>query len=49
MANTRYLTIQVEDYVRGVLENRFDQALTKERLTLWPGGHHEFDAGHSAI
>ncbi len=44
MANTRYLTIQIEDYVRGVLENRFDQPFTKERLTLEPGGHHEFDA-----
>ncbi len=31
------------------LENRFDQPFTKERLTLEPGCHHEFDAGHSAI
>lgn len=44
MANTRYLTMQVEEHIRSVLAEQFGQPFTKERLTLEPGGHHEFDA-----
>jgi len=44
MANTTYLTNQVEDYVRLVLAEQYGQPFTKERLDLSSGGQHEFDA-----
>src|SRR4051794_25144215 len=44
MANTRFLTTQVEEHVRSVLGERYGLDFTKERLPLTPGGTHEFDA-----
>ena len=34
MADTRYLTKQVEEHVRGALADQYGQPFTKERLTL---------------
>lgn len=44
MANTRYLTTEVENYVRQSLEERFGVAFHKRVLNLTTGGRHEFDA-----
>lgn len=44
MADTRYLTTVVEDYVRSQLEIRYGVRFTKQRLRLRTRGHHEFDA-----
>lgn len=44
MADTTYLTREVEDYVRSELAQRFDQPISKARIKLRTGGSHEFDA-----
>lgn len=44
MANTRYLTLQVETYVRERLAERHGQSFSKRFLQLTTGGSHEFDA-----
>ena len=44
MANTRYLTMQVEDHIRGVLSKRYGVQFQKLSLPLITGGSHEFDA-----
>lgn len=44
MANTRYLTTVVEDYVRKRLAVEFGLPFEKRTLPLRPGGCHEFDA-----
>ena len=44
MANTRFLTIDVEDYVRKVLTQRHGVGFKKKHLELVTGGTHEFDA-----
>lgn len=44
MANTRYLTVEVENYVRDELAKRFGVSFSKRFLTLTTGGKHEFDA-----
>lgn len=44
MANTRYLTTEVEEYVRKSLQERFGTKFHKRVLDLMTGGHHEFDA-----
>jgi hypothetical protein len=44
VANTRYLTIQVEDYVRQRLEDVHGSTFSKQMLPLNTGGSHEFDA-----
>lgn len=44
MANTRYLTTEVEDHVRKVLRKRFGTPFRKRVLDLTTGGRHEFDA-----
>ena len=44
MADTTYLTREVEDYVRSELARQTGQSFTKSRITLRTGGSHEFDA-----
>lgn len=44
MANTRYLRVQVEKYVREQLTKRFGQPFHAKVLQLVTGGDHEFDA-----
>lgn len=44
MADTRYLTTVVEDYVRGRLEQFYGVKFTKQFLQLSTGASHEFDA-----
>lgn len=44
MANTRYLTFEVENYVREQLAQRHGQPFSKRFLKLSTGGTHEFDA-----
>ena len=44
MADTRYLTTTVEDYVRSVLAQKHGTTFEKVSLTLTTGGKHEFDA-----
>ena len=44
MANTSYLTKQVEDAVRLSLAEQHGMTFTKQRLELASGGEHEFDA-----
>lgn len=44
MANTRYLTIQVEDYVRQRLGDINGRKFSKRKVLLRTGGSHEFDA-----
>ncbi len=49
MANTRQLTIDVENYVRGQLEQKFSQQFQKKKLLIGQQAngtpaYHEFDA-----
>jgi hypothetical protein len=44
MANTRLLTVQVEEFVRMTLEQQEGQSFSKRVLPLASGGSHEFDA-----
>lgn len=44
MANTRYLTLEVENYVREQLAERHGQSFSKRFLKLTTGASHEFDA-----
>ena len=44
MANTRFLTDSVEDYIRSRLKERYSQPFSKQVLRLTTGGSHEFDA-----
>lgn len=44
MANTRYLTTEVENYVRSHLARKYRMQFSKMVLPLTVGGRHEFDA-----
>ena len=44
MADTSYLKMVVEDYVRETLAKKFGSRFRSRVLTLQTGGHHEFDA-----
>lgn len=44
MANTRVLTVNVEDFVRTELERRYGEPFRKRRLPITDKGFHEFDA-----
>ncbi len=44
MADTSYLKMVVEDYVRETLAKEFAIDFRSRVLTLQTGGHHEFDA-----
>jgi hypothetical protein len=44
MVDTRLLTSEVEQHVRGVLAQEFDRPFSKQVLPLRTGGQHEFDA-----
>lgn len=44
MANTRVLTVNVENYVRSELELTYGEPFSKRKLRITENGFHEFDA-----